>query len=51
METQHDRTLWILKSRDGSGTGSRIAFQFDTANLTLRELGRVEKKQKGQSYE
>ena len=45
-ETQHDRTLWILKSRDGSGTGARIAFEFDSNNLTLRELERIERKPK-----
>lgn len=45
-EAEHDRTLWILKSRDGAGTGSRIAFTFNTENLTLRELGRIGKKQK-----
>lgn len=43
-DAQHDRTLWILKSRDGSGTGTRIAFQFNSNNLTLQELGRIEKK-------
>ena len=45
-EAEHDRTLWVLKSRDGAGTGSRIAFTFNTENLTLRELGRIGKKQK-----
>lgn len=43
-EGSHDRTMWILKSRDGSGTGTRIAFQFDNQNLTLRELGQIERK-------
>lgn len=46
-DIQHDRTLWVLKSRDGAGTGSRIAFQFIGDNLTLRELGRIEKRKKG----
>lgn len=45
-EAEHDRMLWILKSRDGAGTGAKIAFTFNTENLTLRELGRIEKKQK-----
>jgi|GEM_PF-364992 len=46
-DTQHDRTLWILKSRDGAGTGSRIAFKFNNDNLTLRELGKIDKRKKG----
>lgn len=45
-EAEHDRTLWILKSRDGAGTGAKIAFCFNNENLTLRELGRIGKKQK-----
>ena len=46
VEQSHDRTLWVLKSRDGAGTGSKIAFQFDGDNLTLNELGRIEKRAK-----
>jgi len=48
VQTVHDISLWILKSRDGAGTGSRIAFQFDRGDLTLREVGKIcrEKKQK-----
>jgi hypothetical protein len=46
VEAEHDRTIWILKSRDGSGTNSRIAFQFDKTNLTLNETGIIVKKGK-----
>jgi 5S rRNA maturation endonuclease (ribonuclease M5) len=46
QDDQHNRTLWILKSRDGSGTNSRIAYDFIGDNLTMRELGRIERKQK-----
>jgi DNA primase len=37
----HNRTVHVLKSRDGSGTGARLAYQFDAASLTLRELGLI----------
>jgi hypothetical protein len=46
VEQEHDRTIWILKSRDGGGTGSRLAFQFDKSNLTLLELGQIQHKKK-----
>jgi len=42
-EVEHNRTIWILKSRDGSGDGHRIAFQFDKETLTLRDIGKIEK--------
>lgn len=42
-EVEHNRTIWILKSRDGSGDGHRIAFQFDKDTLTLRDIGKIEK--------
>lgn len=41
IEEAHDLSMWILKSRDGAGTGSRIAFQFDRGSLTLREVGKI----------
>jgi hypothetical protein len=46
VEAEHDRTIWILKSRDGSGTNTRIAFEFNKTNLTLNELGIIVKKGK-----
>jgi len=46
IEEDHDRTLWILKSRDGGGTNSRIAFNFDKGNLSLKEIGQTIKKNK-----
>ncbi len=38
-ETKHDRVVHILKTRDGSGTGLRIAFNFDRDSLTLQLEG------------
>jgi hypothetical protein len=46
VEAEHDRTIWILKSRDGSGTNSRIAFEFNKNSLTLNELGIIARKGK-----
>lgn len=45
-EVEHNRTLIILKSRDGSGTNSRIAFDFSAEDLTLKEMGLIVKKKK-----
>jgi hypothetical protein len=44
---EHNRTVWVLKSRDGCGTGARIAYQFEEQSLTLSETGliKVEKKE------
>ena len=44
-EIQHNRTLWILKSRDGSGTGIKLAMDFDKTNLCLSEQGIILRKQ------
>lgn len=38
----HNRTIHILKARNGTGTGHRVAAVFDTSNLTIRELGLIE---------
>ncbi len=40
---EHNRTLHILKSRNGTGQGKRIAFDFDSKNLCLIELGLITK--------
>ena len=48
-EVEHDRTLYILKARNGRGGGFRLAFQFEPENLTLRELGVILPKKKGGS--
>lgn len=42
IEETHDRTVWILKSRDGGGTGSRLAYRFNKDNLTLSEIGQIQ---------
>ena len=52
-EQKHNRTLHLLKTRSGEGTGARLAYQFeigrdaiDRGALTLRELGIICKTQK-----
>jgi len=45
-ELQHDRTLHILKARNGKGMGFKLAFQFDSESLTLDELGVIMKEHK-----
>lgn len=42
----HNRTVHILKARNGKGMGKRLAYQFDVANLSLNELGFVIKEKK-----
>jgi len=43
----HNRTLHLLKTRSGEGTGLRLAFQFDASKgLILRELGVVASKKR-----
>jgi hypothetical protein len=42
----HNRTVHILKARNGKGMGKRLAYQFDGANLSLNELGFVIKEKK-----
>jgi hypothetical protein len=38
-----NRIMKIVKSRNGPGRGSRIAFDFDSKSLTFTELGLIEK--------
>lgn len=40
-EFEHDKTIYILKARNGKGGGYKVAFQFDRDSLTLRELGLI----------
>jgi hypothetical protein len=40
----HNRTLHILKSRNGKGQWKNIACNFDSQSLTLQELGIIIKK-------
>lgn len=44
-EIEHNRTLHILKARNGKGQGLRLAFGFNAANLTLHEAGIITKSQ------
>jgi hypothetical protein len=47
VPTNHNRTLHILKARNGKGMGLRLAYQFDPDSLTLRELGIILKDKGG----
>jgi hypothetical protein len=38
---RHNRTLHLLKARNGKGQGVRLAFNFESTSLTLKELGIV----------
>ena len=42
-ETEYNRTLHILKARNGRGQGARLAYKFDGESLTLAELGIIVK--------
>ena len=45
-DTDHNRTLHILKSRNGTGQGRKLAFNFCKDDLTLSELGLIKGKAK-----
>jgi len=36
---KHNRTLHLLKARNGKGQGVKLAFNFEAESLTLKELG------------
>jgi len=46
-EAEHNRTLYILKARNGKGGGFKLAFDFDPESLKSRELGVILPKRKG----
>jgi len=46
-EVEHNRTLHLLKVRNGKGQGVKLAFNFKSESLTLREEGIVVRKSKG----
>ena len=48
-DVEHNRTVYVLKARNGRGGGFRLAFQFEPENLTLSELGVILPKKKGGS--
>ena len=48
-EIEHNRTLHLLKARNGRGQGVKLAFNFQGESLTLREEGIIVKKCKGES--
>ncbi|MHC4071462.1 MAG: AAA family ATPase [Planctomycetota bacterium] len=45
-EIEHNRTLHLLKARNGKGQGIKLAFNFKSESLTLREEGIILRKQK-----
>ncbi len=45
-EMDHNRTLHILKARNGKGQTVKLACNFESESLTLRELGIIIKKDK-----
>ncbi len=51
IEKSHNRTLHILKARNGRGTGLKIAMHLSGENLTLNELGIITKKKKRKKSE
>ena len=46
VPTNHNRTVHILKARNGVGMGSKLAYQFDPDRLTLNELGFILREKK-----
>lgn len=42
----HNRTVHLLKVRNGQGQGWRLAYKFDSSSITLNELGAIIKKPK-----
>lgn len=53
-EISHNRTIHLLKTRNGAGQGWKLAYSFDPNSLTLKELGTIikpkkERKQKDES--
>jgi len=44
-EDSHNRTVHILKARNGKGHGMSIACEFNSEQLTLKELGLIIKKE------
>ncbi len=44
-EITHNRSLHLLKVRNGKGQGVRLAFDFDTESLTLHEKGTIVREQ------
>jgi hypothetical protein len=45
-EMEHNKTLYILKARNGRGGGYKMAFNFEPESLTLHELGLIMGKKK-----
>ena len=46
QEVRHNRSLIVLKSRDGSGIGAHIACELSAENLMLTEIGLIVKSKK-----
>jgi hypothetical protein len=46
IETEYNRTLHILKARNGKGQGIKLACNFQAESLTLQELGIIVRDEK-----
>lgn len=46
IEVSHNRTVHVLKARNGAGGGMQIAYQFNSDDLKMKEFGFIVKKQK-----
>ncbi len=44
-DVEHNRTLHILKARNGKGQGAKLAYSFESESLTLKEIGIILRKQ------
>ena len=41
LDREFNRTLHVMKARNGIGTGYKVAFEFSSDNLCLHELGLI----------
>jgi hypothetical protein len=44
-DMEHNRTIHVLKARNGRGQGVRLAYKFEPDSLTLTEVGPIVKKE------
>ena len=47
VEIEYNRTVRIEKARNARGTGCRLAYDFDSESLTMKELGLIIKRKEG----
>jgi len=46
LDLEHNKTLYILKARNGKGGGFKLAYDFDAESLSLHEVGLIMGKRK-----